>query len=135
MLVEIQALVVPSQLAIPRRVGNGVDYNRLQLLVAILQKRLNVPLGTFDIFVNVNGGIKIGEPSADLAVAMAILSSFKNKPVNAKTAVFGELGLLGEVRSIGAEDRRIKEARRLGFTTVLSPKTVHNLKQAVEFLA
>ena len=134
MLVEIQALVVPSQLAIPRRVGSGIDYNRLQLLVAILQKRLNVPLGTFDIFVNVSGGIKIGEPSADLAVAMAILSSFKNKPVNAKTAVFGELGLLGEVRSIGAEDRRIKEAKRLGFTTVLSPKTVRNLKQAAETL-
>ncbi len=134
MLVEIQALVVPSQLAMPRRVANGIDYNRLQLLVAILQKRLNVPLGTFDVFVNVSGGIKVGEPSADLAVAMAILSSFKNKPVNSKTAVFGELGLLGEVRSIGAEDRRIKEAKRLGFTTVLSPKTAHNLKQAVELL-
>lgn len=135
MLVEIQSLVVPTQLAIPRRVGNGVDYNRLQLLVAILQKRLNVPLGTFDIFVNVSGGIKIGEPGADLAVAMATLSSFKNISVDPKTAVFGELGLLGEVRTIGAEDRRIKEAKRLGFTTVLSPKTVHNLKQAAEFLA
>ena len=129
MLVEIQALVVPTQLAIPRRVGSGVDYNRLQLLVAILQKRLNIPLGTFDIFVNVSGGIKIGEPSADLAVALAILSSFKNKPVNAKTAAFGELGLLGEVRSIAGEDRRIKEARRLGFTTVMSPKTTRNIKQ------
>lgn len=132
MLVEIQALVVPSQLAIPRRVGSGVDYNRLQLLVAILQKRLNIPLGTFDIFVNVSGGIKVGEPSADLAVALAILSSFKNKPLNAKTAVFGELGLLGEVRSIGAEDRRTREAKRLGFTTVISPKTAENLKQATE---
>ncbi len=134
MLVEIQSLVVPSQLAIPRRVGNGIDYNRLQLLVAILQKRLNVPLGTFDIFVNVSGGIKIGEPGADLAVALAILSSFKNKSIDPKMAVFGELGLLGEVRTIGSEDRRIKEAKRLGFTTVLSPKTVHNLKQAAETL-
>jgi len=134
MLVEIQALVVPSQLAIPRRVGSGVDYNRLQLLVAILQKRLNIPLGTFDIFVNVSGGIKVGEPSADLAVALAILSSFKNKPVSAKTAVFGELGLLGEVRSISAEDRRTREAKRLGFTTVISPKTTRNLKQAGEML-
>ena len=132
MLVEIQALVVPSQLAIPRRVGSGVDYNRLQLLVAILQKRLNIPLGTFDIFVNVSGGIKVGEPSADLAVALAILSSFKNKPVSAKTAVFGELGLLGEVRSISAEDRRTREAKRLGFTTVISPKTARNLKQVSE---
>ncbi len=134
MLVEIQALVVPSQLAIPRRVGSGVDYNRLQLLVAILQKRLNIPLGTFDIFVNVSGGIKVGEPAADLAVGLAILSSFKNKPVSAKTAVFGELGLLGEVRTTSAEERRIKEAKRLGFTTVISPETARNLKQAAEGL-
>ena len=134
MLVEIQALVVPSQLAMPRRVANGIDYNRLQLIVAILSKHLSVPLGGFDIFVNVSGGMKIDEPAADLAVALAILSSFKNKPVNAKTAVFGELGLLGEVRSIGAEDRRIKEAKRLGFTTVLSPKTVRNIKQAGEMI-
>lgn len=132
MLVEIQALVVPSQLAMPRRVASGIDYNRLQLLVAILQKRLNIPLGTFDVFVNVSGGLKISEPSSDLAVALAILSSFKNKALDPKTAVFGELGLLGEVRSIGSEDRRIKEAKRLGFTTVISPKTVRNLKQAGE---
>lgn len=134
MLVEIQALVVPSQLAIPRRVGNGIDYNRLQLIVAILSKRLNVPLGTFDIFVNVSGGMKIEEPAADLAVAMAILSSFKNKPLEPKTVVVGEVGLLGEVRSVGSEDRRIREAKRLGFTTCISPKTVKNLKQAITFI-
>lgn len=133
-LVEIQALVVPSQLAMPRRVGNGVDYNRMQLLVAILQKRLNVPLGTFDVFVNVSGGIKIGEPAADLAVALAILSSFKNKALDPKTAVVGELGLLGEVRGVGSEERRVKEAKRLGFTSVLSPKTIRSLKQVVTVL-
>jgi len=130
MLVEIQALVVPSQLAMPRRVGNGVEYNRLQLIVAILQKRLNIPLGSFDIFVNVSGGLRIEEPAADLAIALAIISSFRNKPIDAKIAVFGELGLLGEVRSIGSEERRIKEAKRLGFDTSLSPKTARNLKQA-----
>ncbi len=134
MLVEIQALVVPSQLAIPRRVGNGIEYNRLQLLVAILQKRLNIPLGTFDIFVNVSGGLKIEEPSADLAVALAILSSFKNKPMSGKTAAFGEVGLLGEVRSISSEERRSKEARRIGFTQILSPARVRNLKQAGDLL-
>lgn len=134
MLVEIQALVVPSQLAMPRRVANGVDYSRLQLLVAILQKRLNIPLGTFDVFVNVSGGIKVEEPAVDLAVATAIISSFKNKAIDPKTAVFGELGLLGEVRSIVSADRRTKEAKRLGFTTVLSPQTTHNLKQAAELL-
>ena len=134
MLVEIQALAVPSQLAVPRRVGSGVDYNRLQLLVAILQKRLSLPLGGFDVFVNVSGGLRVAEPAADLAVATAILSSFKNKALDAKTAVFGELGLLGEVRGVSAEDRRIKEAKRLGFTTVISPKTVRNLKHVLALL-
>ena len=134
MLVEIQALAVPSQLAIPRRVVSGIDYNRLQLIVAILSKRLNMPLGAFDIFVNVSGGMKIEEPAADLAVALAIVSSFKNRPLDPKTAVFGEVGLLGEVRSIGSDERRTREARRLGFTTVISPKTVRNLKQAGDIL-
>jgi len=134
MLVEIQALTVPSQLAMPRRVGNGVNYNRLQLLIAILQKRLGLPLGNFDVFVNVSGGIKIEEPAADLAVAAAIISSFKNKAIDPKTAVFGELGLLGEVRSIGSDERRIKEAKRLGFTTVFSPKTVRSLRAVAEWL-
>lgn len=132
MLVEIQALVVTTQLPIPRRVGNGVNYNRLQLLTAILQKRLNLPLGTSDIFVNVSGGMKIEEPACDLAICLAIISSFKNISMNAKTAVFGEVGLLGEVRSVGALERREKEARRLGFSKVLTPKTVHNLSQAME---
>jgi len=130
MLVEIQALVVPSQLAFPRRVTNGVEFNRTQLMVAILQKRLNLPLGNFDIFINVSGGLKIEEPAADLAVAMAIISSFKNKPLDPKTAVFGELGLLGEVRRVNAEERRIKEAKRLGFSSVISPQSVRNLKQS-----
>lgn len=134
MLVEIQALVVPSQLAMPRRVASGIDYNRLQLLVAILQKRLNIPLSTFDVFVNVSGGLKISEPSSDLAVALAMLSSFKNKALDPKAAVFGEVGLLGEVRSIGSEERRIKEAKRLGFTTIISPSSVRNLKQASDLL-
>ncbi len=133
-LLEMQALVVASQLAIPRRVGNGFDYNRLQLLTAILQKRLNIPLGTFDIFVNVSGGMKVSEPAGDLAVSLAILSSFKNIPSGSHTAVFGEVGLLGEVRMVASSERRIKEAKRLGFTTVISPQTVKTLKQAYQFL-
>lgn len=130
LLVEIQALVVSSQLPIPRRVSNGFDYNRLQLITAILSKRLGIPLGTSDVFVNVSGGLKLTEPAADLAVAMAILSSYKNKAVDPKAVVFGELGLLGEVRRVGQEERRIKEAKRLGFTTIVSPATVKNLKIA-----
>lgn len=134
LLVEIQALVVPTQLAIPRRVGSGFDYNRLQLLVAILQKRLNIPLGTFDIFINVSGGLKVNEPAVDLAVAMAIVSSFKNKSIDPKSVVFGEVGLLGEVRTTASEERRIKEAKRLGFTTVVSPKTATNIRSAANVI-
>lgn len=128
MLVEIQALAVPSQLAVPRRVGTGVDYNRLQLLIAILSKRMNIPLGGFDVFVNVSGGMKIAEPAADLAIAAAILSSFTNKSVHPKAAIFGEVGLLGEVRRVGSEERRVREAKRLGFPNVYSPITVKHVK-------
>lgn len=134
LLIEIQALTVSSQLPIPRRVTNGVDYNRLQLLIAILQKRLGVPLGTSDVIVNVSGGLKIAEPTADLAVCLAIISSFKNIAVDPKTVACGEVGLLGEVRGVGSEERRIKEAKRLGFTTVISSKTARNLKQAATML-
>ncbi len=133
-LVEIQALVVPTQLAMPRRVGSGIDYNRLQLLVAILSKRVNIPLGGFDVFVNVSGGLKVAEPAADLAIALAILSSFKNVAINPESAVFGEVGLLGEVRRVGSEDRRVKEAKRLGFKDVISPSTTPSLLRALKRL-
>jgi DNA repair protein RadA/Sms len=119
----------------PRRVGNGVDYNRLQLLVAILQKRLNIPIGGFDVFVNVSGGLKVAEPAVDLAIAMAILSSFKNKALDPKTVVFGELGLLGEIRRVVSEERRIKEAKRLGFATACAPSTVSSLSKAAQLLS
>lgn len=134
MLVEIQALVVPTQLAMPRRVASGVDYNRLQLLVAILSKRLNVPLGGFDIFVNVSGGLKVAEPAADLAIGLAILSSFKNKPLDPKAVAFGEVGLLGEVRRVSSEDRRLNEAKRLGFPRMFTPTTIKNITQGAAVL-
>ncbi len=134
LLVEIQGLVVPSQLAIPRRVASGFDFNRLQLLLAILQKRLGIPLGTFDVFVNISGGFRVTEPAADLAVALALLSSFKNAAIDSKTAAFGEVGLLGEVRRVGGEERRSKEAKRLGFTRVLAPSSIKNLKQGFSVL-
>ncbi len=133
-LVEIQALAVQSQLAVPRRVGTGVDYNRLQLLVAILSKRLNLPLAGFDVFVNVSGGLRVAEPAADLAVVFAVLSSFLNKPVPADAVAFGEVGLLGEVRRVGSQERRITEAKRLGFPTVLSPESVRNVKKAQDVI-
>lgn len=134
LLVEIQALVVPTQLAIPRRVASGVDWNRLQLLVAVLTKRAGLPLSSFDIFINVAGGIKIEEPAADLAIALAIASSFLNKPVEAKVCAIGEIGLLGEIRMVGQMEKRDKEARRLGLPKIISPKDFKTLGESIKKL-
>lgn len=133
-LVEIQALVVPTQLAVPRRIGRGVDYNRLQLITAVLTKRLNLPLGGFDVFVNVAGGLRIQEPAADLGMALAIISSFKNIPLDEKTVVFGELGLLGELREVSQTEKRAKEARRLGFKTIITPEKYGAINQVTKYL-
>ncbi len=133
-LVEIQALVTSTQLAMPRRVASGVDYNRLQLISAVLSKRLNLPLGGFDIFVNVAGGLRIEEPAADLGVALAIYSSFRNIIIDSKTVVFGELGLLGEVRNVSQNNQRIKEAKRLGFTKIISPEKYNSINQVTQSL-
>ena len=133
-MVEIQALVVSTQLAIPRRLAQGIDFNRLQLVIAVLSKRLSLPLGSFDIFVNVVGGIKIEEPAADLGVAMAIFSSFKNIMVDNKTAVFGELGLLGETRQVPYTPLRKKEAKRLGFNKIISPENYASVSQLAKAL-
>jgi len=134
LLVEIQALVISSQLAVPRRVSQGIDYNRLQMIIAVLTKILRLPLGGFDIYVNVTGGLKIEEPAADLGVALAIYSSFKNFSLPPKTVCFGELGLLGEVREVGGAHQREKEARRLGFTNIISPKNYSSISQVVKQL-
>jgi len=132
LLVEIQALVVSSQLAVPRRVSQGIDYNRLQMIVAVLMKILRLPLGGFDIYVNVTGGLKIEEPAADLGVALAIYSSFKNLALSSKTAVWGELGLLGEIREVGGSRQREKEARRLGFVNIFSPSKFSSISELVK---
>lgn len=132
MLVEIQALVTQSALAIPRRVASGVDYNRVLLLAAVLQKSLNLPLYSQDIIVKVAGGFKVDEPAADLGICLAIISSFKNLPIGFKTCVFGEVGLLGEIRRVNGEEKRKKEATKLGFIKILSSETVKNLREAVK---
>lgn len=129
-LIEIQALVTKSFLAMPRRVANGFDYNRLVLLTAVLQKILNLPLWDQDIYLNVAGGFKIGEPAADLAVCLAIISSFKNKALPDKTCAFGEVGLLGEIRRVSQEEKREKEAKRMGFSEIISSKDCKNLREA-----
>jgi len=133
-LVEVQALVVPSQLAVPRRVGTGVDQKRLQLLTAVLSKRARLPLGQWDVYVNVAGGLNLREPAADLGICLAIASSFKNKVVNSKLAVFGEVGLLGEVRKVSFNDKRINEAKKLGYTQVIGPSRVRNIGEVIKIL-
>lgn len=120
-LVEIQALTTSTSFGLPRRSANGLDNSRLQLLVAVLQKRVGMSLGGQDIFANVVGGLKIVEPAADLAVALAVASSFKEQPIDPRTVAVGEIGLSGELRSVNQLDRRLNEARRLGFSRVVVP--------------
>lgn len=131
LLVEIQALAVPTQLAIPRRVASGVDWNRLQLLVAVLARRAGLPLGSFDIFVNVAGGIKASEPGIDLAICLAIASAFTDKPITPEMVAIGEVGLLGELRTVGQLEKRIKEARRLGFNQPITPEQFRTVGLAI----
>jgi DNA repair protein RadA/Sms len=131
-LVEIQSLTTPSKSAFPKRIAQGIDAKRLELIIAILIKRCSLPLYDQDIFVNVTGGIKIEENACDLAVALSIASSFYNKPFPNKTIAIGELGLLGEIREVIAQDKRIKEAKRLGFENTASAKEFKYLNQAIK---
>ncbi len=130
-LVEIQALVVESTLAMPRRVVNGIPLNKLQVLAAVLQKRGNLALGTRDIFINVAGGLKVDEPAADLGIALAIASSFANTALPKGTVAVGEVGLLGELRKVGMLKRRVDEAKRMGFTNVLSPESYRSIRDVL----
>ena len=122
-LVEIQALVGPSPLGMPRRTAVGVDHNRISLLVAVLGKRIGMQLGDQDIFVNVAGGLRVEEPAADVAIVSAMMSSFLDRPVDRETVVFGEVGLTGEIRGVNQPGLRIKEAKKLGFSRCLLPRS------------
>lgn len=121
-LVEVQALVCPSTLTQPRRITTGTDYNRVNMILAVLEKRAGLKLGNQDVYINIAGGIRIQEPAMDLAIAMAIASSFKNRPLKEATAVMGEIGLAGEARPVNYPEKRIQEALKLGLTQVLAPK-------------
>jgi DNA repair protein RadA/Sms len=121
-LVEVQALVSQASLDHPRRTCNGVDVNRILLLSAVLSKRVGLRVAEQDIFVNVVGGLRVHEPAVDLAVAVAIASSFYNRPVAPDLAIFGEIGLAGELRSVGQAERRLREAAKLGFQRGLMPR-------------
>ncbi|WP_346662617.1 DNA repair protein RadA [uncultured Merdimonas sp.] len=120
-LMEIQALVCRSNFGMPRRTAAGLDYNRVNLLMAVLEKRVGLPLSDYDAYVNIAGGIRMNEPAADLGVVMAIASSYKNKPVPGDMIVFGEVGLSGEIRAVTMPEQRVAEAKKLGFRTCVLP--------------
>lgn len=123
-MVEVQALVNKTAFGMPRRTAAGADYNRVNLLMAVLEKRCHLPMSEYDAYVNIAGGMKMTEPAIDLAIIMAIVSSYRDVPIDEHTVFFGEVGLSGEVRAVSMAENRIKEAAKLGFTKAVVPKTV-----------
>lgn len=134
LLVEIQALVVPTKLAIPRRIAQGIDSRRLEMLLAVLTRRCGLPMYDQDVFINVAGGLKVTEPATDLALCLAVASAYFDKPLSNKLIAVGEVGLLGETREVVAQDKRLKEAKRLGFTIGISSKETPYVFQAIKQL-
>ncbi len=130
LLVEVQALVNPTSYGYPKRTASGIDLNRVNLLVAVIEKRTKLKLADNDIFINIVGGIKLNEPAADLAVCMAIASAAKGMQLKKNAVVFGEVGLSGEVRHVPFLDKRISEAQKLGFETVIGPRVISGKKPA-----
>ena len=138
-----------TSFTLPRRVATGVDFNRVNMLAAVLEKRCRYDLSQCDLYVNIAGGLRMNEPAMDLAVALALISSHKDLPVSAKTAAFGEVGLSGEVRAVTMAEQRVREAKKLGFTRCILPKAcaaklpviegievcgVSNVQEAVAFI-
>lgn len=121
-LLEVQALVCHSNLGIPRRTAAGTDYNRVNLLMAVLEKRLGLQLGNCDAYVNIAGGIRMNEPAIDLGIVLALISSYKDRAIDEKTICFGEVGLSGEVRAVSMAEQRVLEAKKLGFSTCILPQ-------------
>ena len=121
-LVEVQALVCRSNFGIPRRTATGTDFNRVNLLMAVLEKRLGLKLADCDAYVNIAGGIKMNEPALDLGIVLAIISSYKEKPIDERTICFGEVGLSGEIRAVSMAEQRVQEARKLGFEVCILPE-------------
>lgn len=130
-LIEIQALVCPSSFGMPRRTAAGTDFNRVNLLMAVLEKRLGIHLSSSDAYVNIAGGIRMNEPAIDLGILLAIVSSYKDIVIDDRVLVFGEVGLSGEVRAVSMAEQRVQEAKKLGFTTIILPavcmKSVQNI--------
>lgn len=132
LLLEVQALVVGSQLAMPRRVGRGIELSRIQVLSAVLQRHGSLPLGTYDIFLSIAGGYVVKEPAVDLGLAVAVASSLSNKSIPKQTVFIGEVGLLGEIRSVPYLERRVKEAKRLGFEHIISKQEFSTVREVLK---
>jgi len=135
LLVEVQALIAPTVYATPKRSAVGVDGGRVAMLTAVLERRIGLPLSQHDVYINVAGGARIIEPAVDLAVLLAMLSAYQEKPVAADIAVFGEVGLTGEVRPVGQPEARAREAANLGFSRILMPKENHERVQKADIIA
>lgn len=131
-LIEVQALVGETTYGTPRRLANNVDQARLAMIIAVLERRAGLHLGAHDIYASVAGGLRVNEPAADLGIALAIASSFRNRPLVADAVAFGELGLSGEVRAVNAASRRIAEANKLGYRTMYTPQNCHDVAAAIE---
>lgn len=131
-LIEIQALVCNSNFGVPRRTAAGTDYNRVNLLMAVLEKRAGLHLSTYDAYVNIAGGVKMNEPAIDLGIVMALVSSYKNKTIDEKTIVFGEVGLSGEVRAVSMPEQRVAEAKKLGFETCIMPEVSKDMVKGIQ---
>ena len=131
-LIEIQALVCNSNFGMPRRTAAGTDYNRVNLLMAVLEKRLGLHLSNYDAYVNIAGGVKMNEPAIDLGIVMAIISSYKNHPIDEKTIVFGEVGLSGEVRAVSMPEQRVAEAKKPGFETCIMPEVSKDMVKGID---
>lgn len=121
-LVEVQALVTQTNFGMPRRTAAGTDYNRVNLLMAVLEKRCHYEMSRYDAYVNIAGGMKMNEPALDLAIVLALVSSYKDRPVSPRTIIFGEVGLSGEVRAVSMAEQRVNEAVKLGFDTCILPQ-------------
>jgi len=131
-LIEIQALVCNSSFGMPRRTAAGTDYNRVNLLMAVLEKRVGLHLSNYDAYVNIAGGVKMNEPAIDLGIVMAIVSSYKNKAIDEKTIVFGEVGLSGEVGAVNMPEQRVAEAKKLGFETCIMPEVSKDMVKGIQ---
>ena len=144
-LIEVQSLLSPSRFGIPQRVSTGVDYRRISMLVAVVEKRLKITIGAYDIFTNIAGGIKVNDPGVDIGIVSAMLSSFFNKYIEPTIAVVGEVGLSGEVRTVNMIQKRVKEVERMGFEKIIMPAQeishtkikpvyIQNIKELKEYL-